>query len=89
MTTNELVEEREEEIIATLIEGKEAAQLLLEQHDELKACYPDQWVAVGRDGLVAHHENLEGLTEEYMKAGYTRNQVIVRLLETEPRLMIL
>ena len=89
MTTNELIEEREEELIASLIEGKEAAQLLLEQHDELKARYPDQWVAVGRNGLVAHHENLEGLTVGYTKAGYTRNQVIVRLLETKPRLMIL
>ena len=89
MTTNDLIETREEELIASLIEGKEAAQLLLEQHDELKARYPDQWVAVSRDGLVAHHESLEGLTVEYTKAGYTRNQVIVRLLETEPSLMIL
>ena len=40
--------------------------------DDLKQRYPDQWVAVSRDGLVAHNEDLNGLIEAYTKAGYER-----------------
>ena len=89
MTVEDMIKEREDEIIATLVEGKGAAQRLLDDHDDLKQRYPDQWVAVSRDGLVAHNEDLNGLIEAYTKAGYGRNQVAVKLLETEPRLMIL
>ena len=89
MTVEDLIEEREEELIASLIEGKVATRRLLDEHDDLKERYPDQWVAVSRDGLIAHHEDLSVLTEEYRNAGYNRNQVAVKLLETEPRLMIL
>ncbi len=89
MTVDDTIKDREEEIIATLIEGREAAQRLLDDHDDLKQRFPDQWVAVSRDGLVAHNEDLNALIETYTEAGYDRNQVAVKLLETEPRLMAL
>lgn len=73
MTADDIIKEREEEIIATLVEGREAAQRLLDDHDDLKLRFPDQWVAVSRDGLVAHDENLNALIEAYTEAGYDRN----------------
>ena len=89
MTVDDMIRDREDEIIAALVEGREAAQRLLDDHDDLIRHYPDEWVAVSRDGLVAHSEDLNGLIEVYTKAGYDRNQLAVKLLETEPRLMIL
>ena len=43
-----MIKDREEEIIAALVEGREAAQRLLDEHDDLKLRFPDQWVAVSR-----------------------------------------
>ena len=89
MTVDDMIKDREEEIIAALVEGREAAQRLLDEHDDLKLRFPDQWVAVSKDGLVAHNEDLNALIEVYTEAGYDRNRVAVKLLETEPRPMIL
>ena len=89
VTADDIIRDREEEIIAALVEGREAAQRLLADHADLMLRFPDQWVAVSRDGVVAHDENLNALIEAYTEAGYDRNQVAVKLLETEPRLMIL
>ena len=55
----------------------------------MKASYPDQWVAVSKDGLVAHHEDLNGIIAGLEKAGYESSQVAVEFLDTEPRMMLL
>lgn len=79
----------EEEILEILSESGQAAQRLDEEYDHLKASYPDRWVAVSKNGLIAHHEELSGIIAAFKEAGYTSNQVAVEFLDTEPRTFIL
>ena len=79
----------EEGIVHILTESDRAAQRLYDEHDQLKASYPDRWVAVSKDGLVAHHEDLNGIIAGLEEAGYESSQVAVEFLNTEPRMMLL
>ncbi len=88
MTAKSTLIEGESEIVDILIESERAAQRLDDEHDWLKASYPDQWVAVSKDGLVAHHEELNGIIARLDEAGFESNQVAVEFLETEPRMIL-
>lgn len=79
----------EEEILAMLAEAGQATQRLYDEYDDLIASFPNQWVAVGKDGLVAHHKNLEGIIAAFKDAGYKNTQVAVEFLNTDPPVMIL
>ena len=72
-----------------LLDSVQAKQYFYNNYDEWKAAYPDQWVAVCKDGLVAHHESLDGVIAGFKKKGYTNTQVIVKLLDTKPRSFLL
>ena len=79
----------EEEILKLLSESSQAAQLLDDEYEKLLAKYPDRWVAVGKHGLVAHHQELSGVIAAFREAGYTGSQVAVEFLDTQPRTLIL
>ena len=89
MTAKPTLIEGEKGIVDILTESDRAAQRLYDEHDQLKASYPDQWVAVSKDGLVAHHEDLNGIIAGLEKVGYESSQVAVEFLDTEPRMMLL
>ena len=78
-----------EEALEILSESSRAAQRLDDDYEQLKISYPDRWVAVSKDGLVAYHEDLAGIIVAFKGAGYSRNQVAVEFLYTEPRTLIL
>ena len=79
----------EDDALSILFESRQAKQRFHDNYDRWKAIYPDQWVAVSKDGLVAHHESLDGVIEGFKKKGYTNTQVIVKLLDTKPRAFLL
>ena len=72
-----------------LLEFKQASQRLRDEYDELKQQYPEQWVAVSKDGLVAHSTHLHEVVSGFQVAGYEKNQVAVKFMALNPRLMIL
>ncbi len=72
-----------------LLEFKRASQRLRDEYDELKEQYPEQWVAVSKNGLVSHSMNLDEVISGFQVAGYEKNQVVVKFLALDPRLMIL
>ena len=75
--------------LAILRQSKRAQERFHSEYDRWKAIYPDQWVAVSEDGLVAHHQNLDGVIAGFRKKGYKNTQVIVKRLDTKPRGLIL
>ena len=46
--------------MAILAEAKKAGQRLHHDFDQLMEKYPNRWVAVSKDGLVAHHDEVKG-----------------------------
>ena len=72
-----------------LLEARQATRRFHDEYDQWKAIYPDQWVAFSKDGLVAHHESLDGVIAGFKKAGYANTQVIVKFLNTKPRSFLL
>ena len=78
-----------DDALSILLESKRAKQRFHDNYDQWKAIYPDQWVAVSKDGLVAHHESLDSVIASFRKKGYTNTQVIVKRLDTKPRAFLL
>ena len=89
MTAESTLIEDESGIVDILTESDRAAQRLYDEHDRLKASYPDQWVAMSKDGLVAHHEELNGIIARLEEAGFESSQVAVEFLDSEPPMMLL
>ena len=78
-----------DDALNTLIESRKATRCFRNNYNRWKAAYPDQWVAVSKDGLVAHDKNLDGVIAGFKERGYTNTQVIVKLLDTKPRGLLL
>ena len=89
MTLERKDDKASDRALAMLREARQARQIFHSEYDRWIAAYPDQWVAVSKDGLVAHHESLDGVIAGFEKEGYTNAQVIVKLLDTNPRGLIL
>ena len=81
--------ENSAEIMAILAEGEEIGRRLKRDFDQLMEKYPNQWVAVSKDGMVAHHDEVEGLIALYEAAGYNGNQVDIEFMDPDPRPQIL
>ena len=81
--------ENSAEIMAILAEGEEIGRRLKRDFDQLMEKYPNQWVAVSKDGMVGHHDEVEGLIALYEAAGYNGNQVDIEFMDPDPRPQIL
>ena len=51
--------------------------------------YPDMWVAVGKDGVVAVNDSQLGLLADIDGQGLSRNAVAIDYLDTDPPLLLL
>ncbi len=78
---------------AATIEGLrefEANRKHLEAHrDELKRQFPDQWVAIVRQQVVAHGDDPEGVMRTVRESCEDSDGVVLKLLSTEDRTWIL
>ena len=63
-----------ESALNILLESRQATRHFHDKFDQWKAIYPDQWVAVSKDGLVAHHRSLDGVIAGFKKAGYVNTK---------------
>ena len=60
-----------------------------ERRDELKKRYPDKWVALIDDGRVVASDRLADVLEELDKRGISRKKAVVKLMETNPSVIII
>jgi actin-like ATPase involved in cell morphogenesis len=68
----------------------EAQDAYYRQHvRELLARYPDHFVAIKPDGVVAASRDIETLLKELAERGIDRRDIGIRYLETNPRRYIL
>ena len=75
--------------MVALRESKQATRQFEEEYDQLLEVHPDHWVAIGKDGLVAHHKELSGVIAGFREKGYRNTQVIVEFLDTDPPALLL
>ena len=88
MTRKKLAESNEEKL-AILAAARETRERLHRDFDQLMEEYTNQWVAVSKDGLVAHHRELDGVRALYKAAGYNGNQVDLKYMDPDPHPQIL
>ena len=79
----------EQEVMDILRESKQATRRFEDEYDQLLKVHPDHWVAVSKDGLVAHHKQLSGVIACFREKGYRNTQVIVKFLDTDPPRLLL
>ncbi len=68
----------------------EAAWLRMDREREaLTRKYPDSWVAMGKDGVVAVADSLDDVVAKVDAQGLRRGAVDIKFLETDPSPMLL
>ena len=87
--TRKKLAENNEEIVALIAAGEEIGRRLDRDFDQLMDKYPKQGVAVSKDGLVAHHRELDDVIALYKAAGYNGNQVDLKYMDPDPHPQIL
>ena len=72
------------------IEDYRACQIRLDkERAALTDKYPDKWVAVGKEGLVAVSDSHLGLLADIDGQGLSRSAVAIGRLDTDPPLLLL
>ena len=77
----------DEEIVAMIAETEKAGQRLHRDFDQLMEEYTNQWVAVSKDGLVAHHHEVDDVIPLYRAAGYASHQVELEFMDPLPQVL--
>lgn len=86
----QMVTDNDPETVTRLTNFQAANEQLRLQYKTLLEKYPDQWVAVNRNGeVVAAHSDLRSLVDMYDREEFQQGRIVVALLETEPSLLIL
>lgn len=66
-----------------------AVRRLHRELSDLMEQYPDQWVAVGEDGLVATAPSREALRADLQARGRGNDVLCIEFLDTSPAVMVL
>ena len=59
------------------------------ESETLLKLYPDKWVVMSKDGVVAVGDSLEGVFNKVDTLGLCRNSINVKFIATHPRTLIL
>ncbi len=76
--------ETQEEMKLGLQDYSARSKLLIDNHKEFLALYPDQWVAFGDNWKIVAAETHEGVLQKLKEAGGYSPHSVVRRLETNP-----
>ena len=76
--------ETDEEILAGLRDYKERSRILRENHDELIAKYPDQWVALGDNWEFVVADSHAVLLDKLRECDAYPPNSVTRHLEVDP-----
>ncbi len=102
-TTDSMQDLRNESYIKTLVENLGGAQALVNgireyrqivarmwsERAALMEKYPDRWIAMGKDGVLAVGDSMDDVLEEVESQGYRGSEVVIEFLDTDPPLLIL
>ena len=77
-----------EAILESLRAFSRRSDRMIEMSDELRERYPDKWVALLDDDEVIVGDDLDFVWREVDERGISRNEAIVKLMETNPRIII-
>jgi len=76
-------------LINDLAEFRQLRIRMSEEHTALIAQYPDRWVAVWLDGLLAVGDSEDEVLQAIDDKGIPRSDVVVEYLDTDPPVLIL
>ena len=80
---------RARKLIEDLAEFQQLRIRMSEEHAGLIEQYPDRWVAVGLDGLLAVADSEDEIFKAIDDKGIPRSDVVVEFLDTDPPMLIL
>ena len=79
--------------VQKLAEGmREFHELFVRMRSEqadLMSKYPNKWVAMGRDGVLAVGDSMDEVLDEVDRQDVDRGETVVEFLDTSPPLLIL
>ena len=81
--------EHPSDIAQSLNAFQRSAHVLSDTHPRLIDEYPNQWVAVTGNAVMAHGDTLEDVLSQIDAEGVSRSDVIVRFIERTQRTLIL
>ncbi len=76
-------------LIKDLAEFRQLRIRASEERTALIEQYPDRWVAVGLDGLLAVGDSEDEVLQAIDDKGIPRSEVVVEYLDTDPPVLIL
>ncbi len=77
-----------EAILESLRAFSRRSDRMIELSDELRKRYPDKWVALLDDDEVIVGDDLDFVWRKVDERGISRSEAIVKLMETNPRIII-
>ena len=76
-------------LIDDLAEFRQLRIRMSAEHAALIEQYPNRWVAVGLDGLIAAGDSEDEVLEAIDEKGIPRSDVVLEYLDTDPPVLIL
>ena len=76
-------------LIDDLDEFHELRARMIEDHSRLIDKYPDKWVAIGKDAVLAVGESKREVLDEIEIRGIRRSAAVVEFMDTDPAELIL
>ena len=70
-------------------EYQETVRRMRKERAHLAAEYPDKWVAMGREGLLAAGDSMDQVLEQLEAEGVDGEDVVIEFMDTDPPLLIL
>ena len=76
-------------LIDDLAEFRKLRARIADEHSRLVDKYPDKWVAMGKDGIVAAGATRGEVLEAVDRTGIARSDTVVEFIDTDPPVLIL
>lgn len=78
-----------EAIIAGLREYGLIVERMWAERAALTEAHPNQWVAMGKDGVVSIGDSIDAVIEDAAGKGLRGSDLVIEFLDTDPPLLIL
>ena len=76
-------------LIDDLAEFRKLRSRLTKEHPYLMEKYPDKWIAMGKDGVVAAGDTKGEVFQAVDRRGIVRSDTVVEFIDTDPPVLIL
>ena len=70
-------------------EYQEVVHRMRKERPRLVSSYPDKWVAMGREGLLAVGDSMDQVLAQVEAQGVRGNDVVIEFMDTDPPVLIL